>query len=61
MTVKEAARELEVSASLIYELVADGRLRHYRIGARGRRGKIIIPEDAIAAFREACKVGGDPE
>lgn len=51
MDAKQAAEKLEVSPSMIYALVAEGRLRHERIGRRGRRGKIIIRDEHIEAFR----------
>jgi excisionase family DNA binding protein len=57
VTVKEAAERLEISVSLTYQLLADGRLPHLRIGGRGRRGKIIIKEEDIRAFLATCRVG----
>jgi excisionase family DNA binding protein len=56
--VREAARFLDVSPSLVYALVADGRLRHYRIG-KGR-GAIRIPEEAIAEFLRCVEVAPKP-
>jgi excisionase family DNA binding protein len=56
MTVKEAAERLEISQSLCYELIAEGRLPCRRIGRRGKRGKIIIREEDIEAFSESVKV-----
>ncbi len=57
MNVREAARRLEISPSLCYQLCQEGRLGHIRIGARGRRGKIVIAEGDIAAFVAAAKAG----
>jgi excisionase family DNA binding protein len=59
VTVKEAAEKLEVSVSLVYQLVADGRLPHHRIGGRGRRGKIVIKDEGIQAFLATCRVGSE--
>jgi excisionase family DNA binding protein len=56
MTVKEAAKRLEISASLCYELIAEGRLPCRRIGRRGRRGKIIIRDEDIETFLKSVKV-----
>ena len=38
MAVKEFARRAEISLSLAYALIAEGRMPHRRIGQRGRRG-----------------------
>lgn len=46
-TVAEAAQELRCSKSAVYLMVAEGRLRSYRIGKRGVR----IPEDALDAVK----------
>ena len=54
MTAKEAAVKLEVSLSLLYQLIQEKRIRHRRIGGRNRRGAIRIDEDAIEAFKEEC-------
>lgn len=37
MTVIEAAKYLNVSATTVRRLVADGRITHYRIGTSGGR------------------------
>lgn len=56
LTVKQAAK-LGVSESLIRSWIADGLLPHYRVGAKGRRGRILIdPADLtelLASFRVA--------
>lgn len=56
MTVKQAAERLGVSQSLVYMLCEGRQLAHRRIGAKGKRGKIIILEEDIAAFLESIKV-----
>lgn len=50
MTVKEAAQRLEISVSLCYRLVQEGRLPCVRIGQKGRRGKVIVLEEHIRVF-----------
>ncbi len=59
MNVIEAAKRLEISKSLLYELIAEGRIPHRRIGRRGKRGKIIVTEDDLQAFLETVKSEGE--
>lgn len=65
MTPQQAADRIGVSRSLVYALIAEGRLRCIRVGRRGRRGKIVIePSDVdelIAALREECRAGADED
>jgi excisionase family DNA binding protein len=53
-TVKEAAKHLGLSPSLVYSLCGRKRLRHERHGLG--RGKILIPEDALAEYRRRVTV-----
>jgi len=53
-TVKQAAKRLNCSPSLVYELCAKGRIRHARIGFG--RGTIRITEEAIADFLKEAEV-----
>lgn len=55
MTVKQAAERLEISPSLVYSLVAGGKLRYCRVGHG--RGRIRIPEDAIGEYLARCTFG----
>jgi excisionase family DNA binding protein len=55
MTVKEFAEKAEISLSLAYALIAEGRVPHRRIGQRGRRGAIRISEEDYRQFMEAVK------
>lgn len=57
ITVKQAAKRLGVSVSLIYALVAAGRLRHYRVGLG--RGTIRIDEEALAEVKQEPAATGD--
>ena len=52
MTVREAARKLEISSSLVYALCSANRIRHERHGLG--RGKIVIPENALEEYRKEC-------
>jgi excisionase family DNA binding protein len=55
MTVKEFAERAEISLSLAYLLIAEGRVPHRRIGQRGKRGAIRIAEEDFKEFMEKCK------
>jgi hypothetical protein len=61
LTPKQAGDRAGVSASLIYQLCQERRLPHFRVGGRGKRGKILIDEGDLAAFFEGCRVGGQEE
>ena len=56
MTVREAAKRAGVSPALIYQWCQEHRLPHYRLGGRGRRGKITIEPADLDAFLQTCKV-----
>lgn len=49
LTVKAASDRLGVSKSLVYTMCREGKLRHCRIGVRGR-GRILIHPDDVEAF-----------
>lgn len=55
MTVEAAAKYLEIGTSTLYALVEQGRIAHYRIGARGR-GKIHFDRADLDEFKRACRV-----
>jgi excisionase family DNA binding protein len=57
LSVKEAAEVLGLSPGLVYALCAQKRLRHERHGLG--RGKIKIPEDAIAEYRRSVTIFAD--
>lgn len=54
ITVKEAARRLNVSRGLVYALVRAGKIRHERHGTG--RGTIRIDETALDDYRRAAAV-----
>jgi excisionase family DNA binding protein len=54
LSVREAAEELHLSEQLVYGLCQHRKIRHERHGLG--RGKILIPEDAIAAYRQSVTV-----
>lgn len=55
MNVKQAAERMEISRSLLYRLLAEGRISCRRIGQRGRRGKIVLDERDVKEFLERVK------
>lgn len=50
LTVKQAAVRFGLSASLLYLWCQEKRLPHYRVGARGRRGRVLIEATDLEAF-----------
>jgi excisionase family DNA binding protein len=54
LTPRQAAAQLGVSVSLIYQLCRQSALRHYRIGGIGRRGRIVIDEADFRSYQAAC-------
>jgi excisionase family DNA binding protein len=60
LTVKQVAERLRISASLVYSWCEDQILPHYRMGGKGKRGKILIEEAVLDAFLQSRKVEGKP-
>lgn len=56
LRVKEAARRMGISESLVYELCASGALAHVRIGRPGCRGCIRISQEDIDAYLSSQKI-----
>ncbi len=55
-SIRDAARELGVSVSMLHKLLKDRRLGHLKVGAR-----TLITAEHLAAFRRASEVGSaDP-
>jgi excisionase family DNA binding protein len=61
LTVRQAAERAGVCPAIVYGWVADGELPHFRLGAKGRRGKIAIAEADLGAFLQARKRSGRRE
>lgn len=59
LTVKEAAQRARLSKSLVYELCRLGKLKHYRVGTRGR-GKILIAAEDLDTLLRECRVEDPP-
>jgi excisionase family DNA binding protein len=58
MTVREVAKRLEISISMVYALCSNGRLPHTRIGLG--RGTIRIQPEDLTSFLEACRTSQPP-
>ena len=56
LSVKDAAARAGVSESLVYEWCDSRRLPHYRLGGKGKRGKIGISPSDLDAFLDSCRV-----
>jgi len=54
LSVKQVADRLQISKKTVYQLCAEGRLAHHRIGVG--RGTIRIGEADLATFIEGCRV-----
>lgn len=54
LTVKEVAEQLKVSPGCVYQLVAERKLGHVRVGCG--RGAIRVPESDLQAFLTSSKV-----
>lgn len=54
LTVKQAAQEMCVSATCVYQLVSAGKLACHRIGIG--RGTVRISNDDLAAYIDSCRL-----
>ena len=57
LTVKQVAEKLHVSLATVYQLCAERKLGHVRLGPKC--GTIRISEQALQAFLESCKIQPD--
>jgi excisionase family DNA binding protein len=57
LTPKQLAERTGISPNLVYTWCERGLLPHVRLGAPGKRGKILIAEEDWAAFLAARRVG----
>lgn len=56
LTPKQASKLYPLSVSLIYALCDEKRIAHVRVGARGRRGKILIRPSDLDRFLEEQRI-----
>jgi excisionase family DNA binding protein len=54
LSARQAATRLGVSLSLVYQLCSEMVLKHYRIGGKGKRGRICIEESEVEQYRQSC-------
>lgn len=57
LTIKKAAEQSGLSKSLLYELCRLGRLKHYRVGAKGK-GRILVSETDLNDLLSRSRVEG---
>lgn len=55
LTPKQVAERIGVSPSLVYQLCTEGLLPHFRIGGKGKRGRLIIKAGDLDQFVESCR------
>ena len=60
LTVAEVAEILKCSPALVYQWCQEKRIRHYRFGSEGRRGKILIDPKDLERFKHECLVERHP-
>ena len=51
LPVKLAAKRLGISQSKLYQLAADRKIAHYRVG-----GKIVFAEADLDAYLDSCRI-----
>ena len=56
MTVKEVSQAINVSPSIVYQLIESGKLKCYRIGIG--RGTIRISQSQLEAYLQKCEKKG---
>lgn len=56
LSVNDASKVAGVSKSLVYELCRSGQLIHYRVGQKGKRGKVLVDTDDLRLFLKTCRV-----
>jgi excisionase family DNA binding protein len=59
LTVKDVAERLSASESFVYARIADGSLRHYRLG-KGQGG-VRVSEEQLQEYLKGCEGGSGPE
>jgi len=60
LTIRQAALKACVCESVVRGWVRDGRLAHYRLGGRGKAGKILIAAEDLDGRLANFKVGARP-
>jgi excisionase family DNA binding protein len=55
LTPRQAAERAKVSPSLIYQWIKERRLACYRMGAMGKRGRILIDSADLDKLIHECR------
>lgn len=56
LSVRECAERACVCESLVRSWLASGQLPHYRLGAKGKRGKIVVSVEDLDGLLASFKV-----
>jgi excisionase family DNA binding protein len=56
LSIKQAAERAGVCSSIVYGWVSESLVPVYRLGGKGRRGKILIEASDLDAYLESCRV-----
>lgn len=60
LTIKQLCQEYPcISKSMLYQWTESRELTHYRLGGRGRRGRIVIDESDFIAFLASRRIEAD--
>ena len=57
LKIPEVARRLNCSVAFVYEIVSQGRLRHYRLGKN--QGGIRVSEEQLQDYLRRAEHGGE--
>ena len=60
LTPKQAAEQNGVSVSLVYQWCHEGLIEHLRLGAQGKRGKVLIDPASLDRFLDSCRQQAKP-
>jgi excisionase family DNA binding protein len=55
LTPKQAAERVGVSVSLVYQWCQEGLFEYLRLGAPGKRGRVMIDPESFERFLQSCK------
>jgi hypothetical protein len=61
ITVIEVSKRVGVCSSLVYGWVESRALAHFRLGGKGKRGRILVDEADLEAFLQGCRVEAKKE
>jgi hypothetical protein len=56
--IKQAALHACISETILRGWISSGQLPHYRLGSKGKRGKIVIAKEDLDGFLANFRVSG---